>query len=377
MHFILPATSSLSYRYMNMQHKIITIRLTITSGDDQSPDASPVSARTMDRDRELLSGREEPTFKILSLDGGGIRGIITAIWLQELQKRLEKPLAGYFDLIAGTSTGSILACAVGSKMPLETIIRLYNEESDVIFPRGLAFWKSKLYRLFSDGLSSPKYDGQGLNTVLRSAFQNTLFSSFDTPVLVPAFDTFSNQPLFFRSDQRKCEDIRVWRICRGSSSAPTYFPAFPIRVGEKKRALVDGGVFANNPAMSALAEARKMTRQQQKGRIKFEVASFGTGKVPRPIPPSVAFHGGSIQWLPHIVALLFDAGSDAVNHQVAQEIGKHNLFRFQAELPETLGALDNAAPDNLQALMASANAYSIMTETQRQFDALARRLDHK
>ena len=101
-------------------------------------------------------------FRILSCDGGGIRGLLSAVWLSRLEKKLGGPLRDYFDLAAGTSTGSILACAVSLGIPAEKIVNMYLERSKEVFPPFEARIWERVQRTFTDGLSAPRYDGKGL-----------------------------------------------------------------------------------------------------------------------------------------------------------------------------------------------------------------------
>ena len=109
-------------------------------------------------------------YRILSLDGGGIRGLITAVWLARLEDQLGEAVRDRFDLIAGTSTGSILACALSMGTPAREIQELYVEHARDIFPSTTARLWSRFARTFTEGVSAPKYDGVGLERILRSQF---------------------------------------------------------------------------------------------------------------------------------------------------------------------------------------------------------------
>ncbi len=306
--------------------------------------------------------RHTPTYRVLSLDGGGIRGLMTAIWLRELRNRLGSPLRDHFHLIAGTSTGSILACLVASGREPDEIIALYRDKGESIFPGlGGRLW-SRFTRLLSDGLSAPRYDAQGLYEALRATFGTQLFGDLPSNTMVLAYDTEERATRVFKS-WRMDHDERerpVWEIVAASCSAPTYFPAFPLTVNGKRRSLIDGGVSANNPCACAVAEAVRLncdgdsTPAALPGLI---VASFGTGQVTRPIPYESAREWGAIEWALPIIDVLMDGSGDATSYIVQQLVGEHGYFRFNTELTQAYDDMDNASPINLNALETLASTY--------------------
>jgi patatin-like phospholipase/acyl hydrolase len=151
--------------------------------------------------RGVIGGTSANTrpYRILTLDGGGIRGIMTAVWLRELESILGAPARDSFDLIAGTSTGSILACAIAMGKRPDEIIDLYETRGQTIFP-GLSgrVW-SGLKRTFTDGPSHPKYDGVGLDSELRSAFGAAVFGSLPKKTMVVSYDTLNREARIFKS----------------------------------------------------------------------------------------------------------------------------------------------------------------------------------
>jgi patatin-like phospholipase/acyl hydrolase len=109
-------------------------------------------------------------FRILSLDGGGIRGLITAIWLKRLEQEVKKPLHECFDLVAGTSTGAILACGISMGVPVDRIIQLYMEQGREVFPAPASRLWGRFTRVLSEGFSAPKYDGTGLERLTKRVY---------------------------------------------------------------------------------------------------------------------------------------------------------------------------------------------------------------
>lgn len=167
-------------------------------------------------------------FRILSLDGGGIRGIVAAKMLAAIEKEINQPLNEYFHLIAGTSTGSILAAAIASGRSCQDIVDLYQQKSSVIFPYKTRFSLKRIPLLLKHGISAPKFSDKGLIQVLQTAFGSTrLFDITSTQLLIVSFDTIEREPIFFKNwrNDKKYGNVPLWEICVCSASAPTYFPA--------------------------------------------------------------------------------------------------------------------------------------------------------
>ncbi|GAB1540638.1 hypothetical protein NUACC21_33070 [Scytonema sp. NUACC21] len=141
-------------------------------------------------------------FRILCLDGGGIRGVVAATMLAEIEKQIPQPLNEYFNLIAGTSTGSILAAGIAKGLKSEEIIQMYRHQSPRIFPYKSRFSLKRLPLLFKYGLSAPKFSNKGLIEVLKEVFGETkLFDVISPLLLVISYDTIERQPLIFKSLQ--------------------------------------------------------------------------------------------------------------------------------------------------------------------------------
>jgi patatin-like phospholipase/acyl hydrolase len=202
--------------------------------------------------------------RILSIDGGGIRGIIPATVLAELELRTGRRIAEMFDLIAGTSTGGILALALtrpghgGTPIyTAEELIGLYVEEGPEIFSRSI--W----HRVHSaEGLLDEKYPSGGLERAFHRYLGDARLSDSLTGVLVTAYEIEQRHTFFFKSSKARADaadDYAMRDAAQATSAAPTYFQPVRIDRGPDRPylALVDGGVFANNPAMCAYAEAVK------------------------------------------------------------------------------------------------------------------------
>jgi len=291
--------------------------------------------------------------KILSIDGGGIRGIIPAAVLAEVERRTERPIATLFDLIAGTSTGGVIALALTAPGPAgrprltaADLLELYLDEGPRIFAR------SPLRAVLTlDGLLDERYSDAGLEAALRRYLGDAMLADALTPVLVTAYALEERRPFFFKSrraEARSARDYPMRVVARATSAAPTYFE--PERVASERGGtvgLVDGGVCVVNPAMSAYAEVRR------DGAEIALVASLGTGQQTRAIETEGARRWGELGWARPLIDVVFDGMSDVVDYQLSQLLPSERYFRLQVELAAR-DELDDASPSNLRALQADA-----------------------
>jgi patatin-like phospholipase/acyl hydrolase len=311
-------------------------------------------------------------YRILSLSGGGVRGLITAVWLNRLEQKLGTPIAEFFDLIAGTSTGSLIACALSMGMKTETIVRIYRDRAQEIFPAPASRLWSRFSRTFSQGLDAPRYDSKGLELVLRSVFGDARFGDLRVPTLVTSYNLASREALVFKTipnaglqvlaeTYRKYNSFPVWEICKASSSAPVYFPAHITQIDGRSVPLIDGGVVANNPTACAIAEAVRINDARSVDqRIplgNFVVASFGTGQSSRPIATQESQVWGALEWAIPLIDVLFDGSADAVDYIAQQILPDNNYFRFQTPLDKAYDDIDRTDTTNLNALITVAQDY--------------------
>jgi len=294
------------------------------------------------------------SIKILSIDGGGIRGIIPAVILDALQQRLGKEAWQCFDLIAGTSTGGIItvgigtACNNGKPYSPQQLVDLYVQNGTSIFKKNVFTPEKELV--------APKYSPEGLETVLAKFFRDTQFSSAFTPLLVSSYDLQSQLPFFFKSHKICLSDDYNWwvrDIARSTSAAPTYFPPFHLARGNQDYALVDGGVFVNNPSMAAYAEACNLYPAASK----FVVVSVGTGDRQDRITYAQAKDWGLIGWAKQIVPVLMDSVSEATDYELSQMPGC-TYYRLQVpNLPAEAADMDNVTAENIANLQTIARNY--------------------
>ncbi len=295
--------------------------------------------------------------KILSIDGGGIRGIIPATVLAEVERLTERPVAETFDIVAGTSTGGILALALtlpsGSEPAWSAadLVGLYEREGPSIFSRSL---HHKIHS--AGGLLDERYPSDGLENAFDEYFGDARLKDALCDVLVTAYEIEQRTTFFFksanaRSDER--DDYAMRDAALATSAAPTYFE--PVKVergsGRPYLALVDGGVFANNPAMCAYAEALKRDPAERAAGTEVLIVSLGTGELTRRLAWERAKNWGLLEWAKPILDVVFDGVGDATDHHLAQLLGRDDsYYRFQTELDAASDDMDDASEGNLQRL---------------------------
>jgi uncharacterized protein len=302
--------------------------------------------------------------RVLAIDGGGIRGLIPALVLTEMERRSGRRIFEMFDLIAGTSTGGILACALCAPDPLPAseLVALYEDEGPKIFDRSL-FQRIKS----AEGLLDEKYDDGALDRALERFLGQKLLSEARPDLIVPAYDTALPGPYFFKTSKARAnsdeDDFPLSVVARATSAAPTYFE--PLEVGE--RALVDGGVFAVNPAMSAFAE---VLREGGAGEV--VLLSLGTGQRTRKRSFDEIKDWGVARWARPILDVVFDGVSDAVDYQLDHVLSGERYWRLQTELTLASDDLDDASEDNLAKLRVHAD--DLIREQSGVLDAALARL---
>lgn len=320
---------------------------------------------------------------ILSIDGGGIRGVIPAAVLTAIEERAGKPIAELFDLIAGTSTGGILALGLtiddGSGRPKHSaaaLRELYLERGAEIFPPLRPSWARVARGAFDE-----RYAEKPLIEVLKSCMGEARLKDALRRVLVTAYEVELRQPFFFRS-ARAAEDpggydYPVWQAARATAAAPTYFEAARIPSPEDATdayALVDGGVFANNPAMCALTDLRQGHHAEAAEPVEVEdmfMVSLGTGELNGRIPWDEARDFGFYGWGRHLLGVVMDGVADAAAFQCEQFL-EDRYHRFQTPLEAGTTGLDDASQRNLEAL--DERAKKLVAEQSARIDEVCERL---
>lgn len=280
------------------------------------------------------SGQEdhsgEAPFWILAVDGGGLRGAFSAHLLKRIVDEFDVTLDSRFDLIAGTSTGSILAAAIVLKRPLAAVADLYEKQGPTIFAN--RWWSV-------DGKLAAKYDATALKTVLEKELGEAVLGELTRPALIiPAADIGNGQVHVFKSqyDGELVRDkfVRVADAVLASCSAPTFFA--PHEVGDYR--LADGGVWANNPTLVATVDAVRRFRVEPS---RIRILSIGTGAERFTYPRRPGFRakawGFMTAWQRgKLIELMLSLQSQAATNMASLLLGKEQVLRlnfFDTRLP--------------------------------------------
>jgi patatin-like phospholipase/acyl hydrolase len=287
--------------------------------------------------------------RVLSIDGGGIRGVIPAAVLAEVERRTDRTVPELFDLVAGTSTGGIIALGLttpgedgGPRWRAADLLELYRREGGHIFSRSV--WQRIRT---ADGVLDEKYPADGLEAALLRYFGTARLRDALAPVLVTSYELERRKPFFFRSRRAAADptyDFLTREAARATSAAPTYFepPRLVNDADGQRYALVDGGVFANNPVMCAYAEVLAEDRAAD-----VMMVSLGTGQLNRPIHYEDAKDWGLLGWARPVLDVVLDGVSDTTDYELEQLLGPERHARLQIELIGASDNLDDASPENV------------------------------
>lgn len=303
--------------------------------------------------------------RILTIDGGGIRGIIPAVILDSIEKLLQiktgnpnAMIADYFDMIAGTSTGGILTTLLilpdnedktKGRYFASQAVDLYKKHGKHIFKKRLPLMSKIFGSIYSE---------KGLEEVLNEKIGDVKLSEVRKHCLITAYDINSRNAVFFTSPIKYDNRNYYMRdIARATSAAPTYFPPAKIESLSKKYAyLIDGGIYANDPTMSAIMEARKMNFQNY-GHPDFRdmyIVSIGTGKQLQSYDYEKAKKWGTIGWAAPVIDMMLSSSAEVVSYQVKklfEAINRSSSYvRIEPDLCNANSDLDDASDKNVTSL---------------------------
>lgn len=285
--------------------------------------------------RVLQPWPEDRPFRILAIDGGGICGILPAAILSEIEHRFlgGESVSTYFDMIAGTSTGGIIALALGHGRAAATIRDVYVERGGVIFPP--ASPAGRIYRLLKRGVRAV-YDNTALENELLRIFGDTTFGESKNRLVIPAFEGRHGEPWIFKTphhpDYKKDRFERMVRVGLSTSAAPTFFKA----LSNNGYVMLDGGLWANNPVMNAIVDALAcfdIARRQ------IRILSLGCGETAFRVGDERA-KGGLLHWHNIFFAALRAQSLNALG-QAYLLAGKDHVVRLDAPPSSNPVAMDD------------------------------------
>ncbi len=285
-------------------------------------------------------------FRILSIDGGGLRGFIPLQIIKDLETRTGKSIHESFDLIAGTSTGGLIACGltyasngIDRKYTTDQLLETYRQKGELIFPPFVA--RKSIFSPLAD-LKRTKHSNVGLDTVITELFGSDHLDKCITPVLIPAYDIRSSEPLLFSSragrqpDSLKRRNPRIQDVLKATTAAPTYLPSHSFKSldgsGAHKNIVtaIDGGVFANNPSLLAIQEALGAEKDfyptPAKSMKDIALFSIGTGHHMFDYAKEDTSEWGVYQWGSRIFDLMTYASSQSVDSIISNTLVKKKHY---------------------------------------------------
>lgn len=301
--------------------------------------------------------------RILSIDGGGMKGIITAILLQRIEELIkeysenpEAALADYFDLVGGTSTGAIitalLLCADENHRPKYSpadVVELYMTHGKEIFKKKRFYPVNTLFGLFGS-----KYTNASFKELLKLYFGELTISDLLKDSAYTAYDTYKRQAVFFSTvtkDKEKVESLLVRDVVLASAAAPTYFP--PVHIQNNifpHNCYVDGGLVANNPTLCLMVESLKMPGHNEI--CDTMLLSVGSMSSPNFYPYKKVKRWGYLGWAVPLLNILLDGSDETAEYQVDKIFHachiKNQYLRLELQSDREVPGMDAVKSDDLK-----------------------------
>ncbi len=234
-------------------------------------------------------------FKILSIDGGGIKGLYSSTILEHLEKKYSGSCSDYFDMMCGTSTGGLIALGLSLKIPASEISKIYSEHGKDIFPK-----QNKLLGLLRQTIWSGKFSDKPLRKVLNEIFSEKIIAESNNLLCIPSYSFTDARPWIFKFDHKeggldRDNKAKYVDVALATSAAPTYFPLAEIESYDYKQ-FIDGGVWANNPSLIGLIEALTYFVGENKAYDGIQILSVSSLNSTAGKPTGLKRNRSFIQW---------------------------------------------------------------------------------
>ncbi|MEH0831392.1 patatin-like phospholipase family protein [Anaplasma bovis] len=279
---------------------------------------------------------------VLSVDGGGIRGVIAAKVLCEIEKRINRPLGEVFDLFVGSSVGSIIVAGLafrddkgGFKYTASDILGFFHKFGPKIFSTSAV---KKVLSVVCGSRISPN----NLEKALRLFFGKSTMGDIPAKFMSPTYDVRMQEAHIMRNWVDKYKALHIVDVLRAASAAPTIFPPKKVAINGERCILVDSGLVANNPAVCGAAAADFLYKGED---VCF--LSIGSGD---PRHQHMEIKDNLIFWAQNVAQIFLDAGMETVDYQMNRMVGDEKYIRITGELRKASHDFTDATARNIKAL---------------------------
>jgi len=299
-----------------------------------------------------VNANTDDCVRVLSIDGGGVRGVIPAVILEKIEEEVGKPAVEIFDMVVGSSTGGILALGLAAPnqqgrpvVSAKGAVNQYINQCHNIFCSSLLHWVKNI-----GGLIGPRYDSSGIERMLREQLGDTKLSEALIPTIITGYHIAGHSGIEFSSVEAKTypadKDCLMRQIGMATAAAPVYFDAVDIDFNwGTMRAVTDGSLYAHNPSLIAYVNAKRLFPNKR-----IEIYSLGTGVITPEDLSSQLKGRGLVHWLAPIIDHIQIGGTDADNailHRLLNEDGEENFFRLNVQVDKAHNSIDGTTPENL------------------------------
>ena len=272
---------------------------------------------------------------ILSLDGGGVRGIATLAFLKKFEEHYDIKCHDFFDFFAGTSIGGLIAMTLVSGKTASETLDAMLENLGIVMNK--SFWDKIL-----PCQCTPIYNGKGKKRAIKHFVPDAPLSSFPKPVMIPTYDITNRIAVIHSPDS---DQISAQVLADATTAAPSYFP--PVKTGEKVYE-IDGGVAVNNPALIALTHVKTLESWQD---TEIKVLSVGTGMDSRHISGMSARKWGAVEWATNGITNIFVQAPNQIFNQACRDLIGDNYLRINSGIQSCGYELDDTSKKNVKCLV--------------------------
>lgn len=296
--------------------------------------------------------------RILTIDGGGIKGVFPAAFLAAVEDSIEDSIANYFDLIVGTSTGGIIALGLGLGLPAKELLAFYEECGHSIFRgnRGLRWLR---------WLGSSKYNSASLKEALEECFGDKKLGNSRKRLVIPSLNLENGEVYVYKTAHhpRLERDYRekVVNVALATAAAPTYFPTYRSPEGTP---LIDGGLWANNPVGMSVVEAVTLLDWPREA---LKILSLGCTTEPLSVNWGRRSPLGSLYWVQHLRDVFMHAQSHASLGTAQLLAGHNNVIRINPSVPQGRFKLDKPSEINSLKGLGASEARRALPELHKVF----------